>query len=146
MCVSGKCFKLIETAIHANDIRGRGFAPRGETPIIHTTAKYENLSLISAITNKGRVHWMITNGTVNIERFLEFLKSLIKYSRQKIYLILDNLKVHHALTVKDWVTKHASRTKEHLHEAAESHLEMLRTSPERIQKYFEDPAIAYATI
>jgi transposase len=169
-----------ETALQSSDVRGRGFAPRGETPIIHTTAKYENLSMISAITNKGRVHWMIVDGTVNIERFLGFLKGLIKYSRRKIFLIVDNLKVHHAIKVTEWQKKHDTkialfflpayspdlnpdehlnadlkqgvgsrapgRTKNHLLAAAENHLAMLKTSPERIRKYFKDPAIAYASI
>lgn len=57
-------------------MRGRGFAPKGENPIINVTAKYENLSMVSAITNKGMVHWMIVDGPVNIDSFLEFLLSL----------------------------------------------------------------------
>jgi transposase len=169
-----------ETALQANDVRGRGFAPRGDTPILNTTAKYENLSMISAITNQGLVHWMIVDGTVNIEYFIEFLKSLIKYSRRKIYLVVDNLRVHHSKLVTEWVTAHnqrialfflpayspdlnpdehlnsdlkqgvgsraPGRTKNHLLSAAEDHLLMLKNSPERIRKYFKDPAIAYAAI
>jgi transposase len=169
-----------ETGLRSSDVRGRGFAPRGKTPIVNVTAKYENLSMVSAITNKGRVHWMIVDGAVNIERFLEFLQGLIKYSRRKIFLIVDNLKVHHGKLVTDWVIKHGTRielfflpayspdmnpdehlnadlkqgvgsrapgrTKEHLLRAAEDHLSMLKATPERICKYFEDPAIAYAAI
>ena len=63
-----------ETGLRSGDVRGRGYSPRGETPVINTTAKYENLSMVSAITNKGKVHWMIVDGAVNIDRFLEFLK------------------------------------------------------------------------
>lgn len=98
-----------ETGLRSSDVRGRGFSPRGKTPIINATAKYENLSMISAITNKGKVHWMIVDGTVNIDRFLEFLKSLIKYSRHKIFLILDNLKVHHSKIISKWVKDHSTR-------------------------------------
>jgi transposase len=98
-----------ETGLRSGDVRGRGYAPRGETPVINTTAKYENLSMVSAITNKGKVHWMIVDGAVNIERFLEFLKSLIKNRHRKIFLILDNLKVHHGKEVTKWVKKNTER-------------------------------------
>jgi transposase len=169
-----------ETGLRSGDVRGRGFAPRGETPVINATAKYENLSMISAITNQGRVHWMVVEGGVNIERFLEFLKRLIKYSRHKIFLIVDNLKVHHAIMVKQWLQKNVarielfflpaygpdlnpdehlnadlkqgvgsrapSRSKTNLKAAAEDHLEMLKKSPDRIRKYFKDPAISYAAL
>jgi transposase len=90
-------------------VRGRGFAPRGETPIISATAKYENLSMMSAITNKGKVYWMIVDGAVNIDKFLEFLKGLIKNRHRKIFLILDNLKVHHGKEVRKWVKKNKER-------------------------------------
>jgi transposase len=92
-----------ETGLRAGDVRGRGFAPPGATPIVNATAKYENLSMISAITNKGRVQWMIADGTINAERFIEFLTALCKDSRRKIFLILDNLRVHHSKPLKEWL-------------------------------------------
>lgn len=95
-----------ETAVRSSDVRGRGFSPRGVTPVVSATAKYENLSMISAITNKGKLQWMIVDGTVNIDRFIEFMKLLIKYSRRKIFLIVDNLKVHHGKLVQQWVANH----------------------------------------
>jgi transposase len=98
-----------ETGLRAGDIRGKGYAPRGETPVTNATAKYENLSMISAITNKGRVHWMIVDGTVNSERFIEFLDGLRRDSRKKIFLILDNLRVHHSKPVQEWLEKWATR-------------------------------------
>ena len=98
-----------ETGLRAGDVRGKGYAPRGETPVTNATAKYENLSMVSAITNKRRVHWMIVEGTVNAERFIEFLEGLRRDSRKKIFLILDNLKVHHSKPVKEWLEKWKSR-------------------------------------
>jgi transposase len=169
-----------ETGLRSGDVRGRGYSPKGQTPIIQATAKYENLSMVSAITNKGRVHWMIVDGTVDNEKFIEFLKGLIKYSRVKIFLILDNLRVHHSKMVTGWVEKNKerielfflpayspdlnpdehlnsdlkfgvgskvpSRSKKNLTSAAEDHLQMLNSTPERIVKYFEDPAISYAAM
>jgi len=98
-----------ETGLRSGDVRGRGFAPKGVTPIIHATAKYENISMVSAITNKGKVYWMIVDGTVNVDRFIEFLKGLIKNARRKVFLILDNLRAHHAKVVTAWVKENKTR-------------------------------------
>lgn len=98
-----------ETGLRSGDVRGRGYSTKGQTPIINATAKYENLSMVSAITNKGRVHWMIVDGSVDIKKFIEFLKGLVRYSRVKIFLILDNLRVHHAKLVTAWVVNNKER-------------------------------------
>jgi transposase len=92
-----------ETGMKAGDVRGRGYSPKGVTPIVNATAKYESLSMISAITNRGRIHWMIVDGTVNKERFIEFLERLCKSTKRKVFLVLDNLRVHHSQVVREWL-------------------------------------------
>jgi transposase len=42
---------------------------------------------------------------VNAERFIEFMGGLIEDAQPKVFLIVDNLKVHHAKVVKAWVEK-----------------------------------------
>ncbi|WP_174548668.1 transposase, partial [Azohydromonas lata] len=37
---------------------------------------------------------------------IDFLRRLIKGAPKKIFLILDNLRVHHAKSVKAWLSKH----------------------------------------
>ena len=46
---------------------------------------------------------------MNIEIFLKFLRQLIKNQYKKIFLILDNLRVHHAKKVKEWQQKHKDK-------------------------------------
>ena len=45
---------------------------------------------------------------MNSDTLTEFMTRLIKDSDKKIFLILDNLKVHHSYIVKDWVKSHAN--------------------------------------
>jgi hypothetical protein len=40
---------------------------------------------------------------MNSQTFIKFCKRLIKDADKKIFLILDNLRVHHSQIVKDWV-------------------------------------------
>ena len=38
---------------------------------------------------------------------IRFMRRLIKDSSKKVFLILDNLRTHHAKKVKEWVAKHS---------------------------------------
>jgi len=40
---------------------------------------------------------------MNAKMFLKFIKQLIKDADKKIFLILDNMRVHHAQVVKKWL-------------------------------------------
>jgi transposase len=84
----------------------RGYAPAGQTPIIHQNAKRFSMSMISSVTNRGKVRFMCYEGAMNVDIFLNFLKRLIKDNPQKVFLIVDNLRVHHAKVVQRWLDKH----------------------------------------
>ena len=63
--------------------------------------------MISAVSNRGLMRFMFYEGALNADRFITFLGRLIKDAEQKVFLIVDNLKVHHASKVKTWVAAHA---------------------------------------
>ena len=94
-----------ETGIKNSTQYGRSYAPKGKTPVRRTMGKRLSTNMISSITNQGKVEFMIYSGTMNADRFLKFLRQLIKNRERKIYLVLDNLKVHHSKIVKKWVKK-----------------------------------------
>lgn len=96
-----------ETGLRSDDVRGRSFAPKGETPVIRVNSKRHGLSIISTVTNKGQMRWKIFDGALNSDLLIDFLRRLIKGAPRKIFLILDNLRVHHCKPVKEWLAKHA---------------------------------------
>jgi transposase len=63
--------------------------------------------MISAVSNRGLMRFMLYDGALNAARFIIFLRRLTKDAGQKVVLIVDNLKVHHAKPVKSWVAAHA---------------------------------------
>ena len=71
-----------ETGLRSDDVRGRGYAPRGRTPEVRVDHKRANLGLISAVTNKGELRWMVLDGAVKAPSLLRFLARLIKPSDQ----------------------------------------------------------------
>lgn len=167
-----------ETGLCSDSQHGRSYSPKGKTPAIRLCAKRDRINLISSITNQGKVRFMIYKKNMNAQLFIKFLERLIKDAGRKIYLILDNLRVHHSKIVKAWVEEHKdkielfflpsyspelnpdeylncdlkagvhsgvpARTKGKLKAKALSHLRMLQKKPDRVQKYFKHPKIAYA--
>jgi transposase len=97
-----------ETGIQTNASRERGYAPIGKTPVIRLSAKHTNISMISAITNQGKVRFLMYQNALTSERLIAFMERLIRESGSKVFLILDNLRVHHSKTVKQWVQAHRS--------------------------------------
>jgi len=95
-----------ETGIRSDSQHGRSYAPKGKTPVIRLSAKRTSVNMISSITNQGKVRFMIYKEKMRAQVLIKFMKQLIKGSRRKIFLILDNLRVHHAKLVKKWEEEH----------------------------------------
>ena len=61
--------------------------------------------MISAVSIQGKVRFMIYQDTMNQQRLIRFLERLVRSSERKVFLILDNLKVHHGKLVAAWLEK-----------------------------------------
>lgn len=95
-----------ETGLRNDCQHTRGYAPKGRTPVIRLNAKRESINLISAVTNQGKVRFRFFDASMNADVLIEFMARLIKDARRKVFLILDNLRVHHARKVKEWLADH----------------------------------------
>ncbi len=59
--------------------------------------------MISAITNHGKVRFMLYREKMSSPVLIKFMSRLVKDTRRKVFLILDNLKVHHSKKVAAWL-------------------------------------------
>ena len=98
-----------ETGVRNNCQHGRSYAPKGRTPTKLSMSKRFSINMISTLTNQGKVQFMIYSENMNSDKFIEFLNQLIKNNEQKIFLILDNLRVHHSYIVKDWAAENKEK-------------------------------------
>ena len=64
-----------ETGLRSDDVRGRGYAPKGKTPVVLANANRSKLSVISTVTNKGQMRWKVSvrrshldQGQLSVER------------------------------------------------------------------------------
>jgi transposase len=97
-----------ETGVRNDCQHSRGYAPRGKTPVVEINAKRFSVNMISAISNQGLLRFMMYEETMTARVLLRFLKRLIKDAGRKVFLVLDNLRVHHAKLVKAWLEKHSN--------------------------------------
>ena len=65
--------------------------------------------MIATVTNQGKTRWMIIDESFNSDRLIEFLGALIKDTQRKVFLMLDNLRVHHSKPVKAWALENAEK-------------------------------------
>lgn len=98
-----------ETGMRSDHQAGRSYAPKGETPVIKKTGQRFSLNMISAISNKGHLQFMIIDGRFNSEVFETFLKQMIKYSRQKIYFVTDGHPAHKTKKLNEWLEANKER-------------------------------------
>lgn len=95
-----------ETAVKQDTAWVRGYAPAGKTPVLPHTARWSHVTMISAVTNQGLVRFAFYPGAINTDRFIDFMDRLIQEAEgRKVFLILDNLRVHHARPVKEWLAE-----------------------------------------
>lgn len=90
--------------IRSDHHAGRSWGKRGETPIVEATGARHGMSLISAITSRGHMRFMIKDkGGVNAAVFIEFLKRLIAGAAGPIFLIVDRGPAHVAKKTRAFV-------------------------------------------
>ena len=102
-----------ETGISNQCQHVRGYAPKGQTPVIKTQSKRLRTNLISAVNNQGKLRFMMYRETMTAKVLIRFMGRLIKDTSRKVFLLLDNLRVHHAKLVKAWVEKHKEQIEVH---------------------------------
>lgn len=82
---------------------GTTWAKRGQAPIVSTTGARFGLNLISAISSRGQMRFMVTKGRVGAQTFKEFLKRLFHNAQKPIFLIVDGHPAHKAKMVAKYV-------------------------------------------
>jgi transposase len=105
----GKVYWLDESAVRSDDVRGRSYAPCGKTPEVQPCQKRASVAMISAVTNEGDLRWMILHSALTAVILIMFLERLIRDAGCKVFLIMDNLRVHRARAVQDWLAQHKSQ-------------------------------------
>jgi len=98
-----------EMGVRSDHQAGTSYGRKGQTPVILGTGQRFGCSMISTITNRGELSFMVFQQRFRAKVFLKFLGRLIRQRKEKIILIVDGHPVHRAAAVKAWLSKNEDR-------------------------------------
>ena len=78
-----------EMGLRSDHVAGTSYAPLGQTPIIRATGQRFGCNMISAITNRGYLAFMVFHGKFDGRLFVRFMQRLLKQAAGALYLIVD---------------------------------------------------------
>ena len=104
-----KIFFADEAGCRTDHHAGTTWAPVGQTPVVTATGKRQSVGMISAISMRGSMHWMVFEGMMNSDLFTEYLGRLIHDIRGKIFLIVDGAGYHKSKKTREWVEARKNR-------------------------------------
>lgn len=98
-----------EMGMRSDHIAGTSYAPLGQTPIVRATGQRFGCNMISAITNRGHLAFMVFHGKFDARLFVGFMQRLIKQAATKVYLIVDGHPVHRSSVAKRFAEDNAAK-------------------------------------
>ncbi len=93
---NAEIFFVDETNIQNTMNYLRGYAPKGKTPVVRIEAQKFKINMLSAISRRGKLRFMLYKENMDSEKMIDFMRRLITDAKKKVFLILDNLRVHHS--------------------------------------------------
>lgn len=98
-----------EMGLRSDHQSGRSYSKRGHTPVIPGTGQRFGCNMISTITNRGTLRFMVFRRRFTMPVLLAFLRRLLRSVKGKVFLILDGHPVHHGKMVQRWLAAQAHR-------------------------------------
>src|SRR3954464_11401944 len=92
-----------EMGVRSTCQHSRGYSRPSHTPELPVSGSRFSVNMISTVTNQGKVRWMVYEGRMNAALFIVFLTRLVAGASKKVFLIVDNLSVHEAQAVEQWL-------------------------------------------
>lgn len=100
-----------QTGFRSDHQTGTTYGRRGETPVILGTGKRFGCSMLSTLTNKGELRFMLYDHSFAAPVCIDFLKRLIKHCKRKPFIILDRHPVHRSKKLQQWLTDNQKRVR-----------------------------------
>ena len=99
-----------EMGLRSDHQTGTTWGEKGQTPIVRRSGNRFRCNMLSAITNRGRMSFMVFPDKFNSDVFITFLERLILHNTErKVFLIIDRHRVHCSGKVSEWVAAHSEK-------------------------------------
>jgi transposase len=111
--VGAKIFFLDEAGVRSDQVLGRTWGLRGQTPEVQTSGRRQSVSAISAVTAHGGFWYEIYTERLNASRFVDLLQHFMRGRKRPVFLVLDGHPAHIAKLVAQYVQRLAGRLELH---------------------------------
>jgi len=101
--VNAEIYFVDEASVRSDYHSGTTWAPRGETPVVRSTGARFSVNMISAVSPRGTLRFMVLDGRLNADAFIEFLKRLAYRAERPVFVIADRHPVHRSARVRRFV-------------------------------------------
>jgi transposase len=90
-----------EAGVRSDQVLGRTWGIRGQTPEVPTSGQRQSINAISAVNSKGAFWYEVYSGRFNATGFVEMLRRFMKYRRSPVMMILDGHPAHKAKLIQN---------------------------------------------
>ena len=98
-----------EMGFRSDHQTGTSYGRKGQTPVIPGTGQRFRCNVLSTVTNRGALAFMVFKEGLCVPVFLRFLRRLVRHNRTPVFLIVDRHPVHRAKGVQAWLADRAAR-------------------------------------
>jgi len=98
-----------QMGVRSDHQAGRSYGRRGVTPVIPGTGQRFGCNMMSSVTNRGHLSFLLFTERFTADVFIRFCRRLLRQRRRKLFLILDRHPVHRSAAVRDWLAANAHR-------------------------------------
>ncbi|MFM9699321.1 IS630 family transposase [Streptomyces europaeiscabiei] len=102
-----------QVGIRSDQVTGRTWGAKGSTPVVRRTGNRFSVNAMSAISTKGRMHFMVFTETFDADVMCRFLDRLAGHFDRKVHLVLDRHSAHRSRKVRAWLANHPDRIELH---------------------------------
>ncbi|MFB0631047.1 IS630 family transposase [Streptomyces sp. AB3(2024)] len=124
-----------QAGIRSGQVAGRTWGGKGKTPVVRRTGSRFSVNPMSAISTKGRMHFMVFAESFTAEVMCRFLDRLAGHFDRKVHLVVDGHLAHRSRKVRDWLAAHPDDIELHF---------LPPCSPERTPTSWSTPASSTA--
>ncbi|MEV1043237.1 IS630 family transposase [Streptomyces sp. NPDC050204] len=110
---NGEVLFADQAGVRSDQVTGRTWGAKGATPVIRRTGNRFSVNAMSAISTKGRMHFMVLTESFDAKIMCRFLDRLVGHFDRKVHLIVDRHSAHRSKTVRTWLADHEDQIELH---------------------------------
>ena len=96
-------------SMRSNYLAGTARSLKSETPDVIDNLMRFHLNMISSLTNRGELQFMLYKEEITTRVFIDFMTRLVGGNRRKVILIIKFDSIYIGKPIREWIKQHSDR-------------------------------------